>query len=881
MEATTPNGTKYNLRQREKRNLSSSFLSSGSESPPPLDHNQSRTRNNSSTKKKPYAVPQQLRGRPSIHRPTASDLPPHFSEGPQTIISGNIPPPQPSGHVRSHPVASSSERNRPVSGSPSQSPLPQAPGNARSQPTHPATGQTQDVVLAHNPPPQDIDSDVHQQQVPASDPTLTADGKSQSSTPEVDATLAKSLVECSASSLDVNAPESLVGRSLISAETNSAGSSSSQGSAKFLDAASFYGSSSSSNRPPSPRMGTKLCQRSPLFPPPIHSIASTVSSTAASAIKPAVSMATSALSTAKLAVGATRRTISRPTIAAGQNPVPKAASAPIESTPLPVSSLLFGTDASPVAAARLQGGEFSDEEDAPEETQLKRRSQNQQRAGGGDGPDASARKPSNSGGERMNNSAEGLIALLIVFALLGVIGSLSRHFFGEKEMESASLDSTAMEEPIEPAVEFSEALLETRVRDILRESVERDIADLRGSIEKAQKERSDRAGDARSNEKRLFDSLRSLEGSVEKMAAQQRAFVNEMQNHKMELNRLSGANLDHERAVKDIRDSASKTDDAVEAIEEKFRSIEREVKTSGMKQVTELQALKALIRVSSSREPPVVNETQLIEKMQGLQEQMRVAVSVTLMDFVRGELDRINAGVKDEFQRREGELSKNVDELKHYLRTLVSEEVAILKSVKTESPRIDMNTVKDLVQEILGEKEKEGLDAKVDYALESQGGSVIDEASSETYVSSPAALTLFGVPLWYRVNGPRTIIGADIHPGQCWPMSGSSGHALIKLSHNVLITGFSLEHISKRASPINSISSAPKDFRVDVLLAESGVVSLGPFKYDENATNTNQHFELEARQRLRSDYVRLRVDSNYGHSEYTCIYRFRVHGMYG
>ena len=98
--------------------------------------------------------------------------------------------------------------------------------------------------------------------------------------------------------------------------------------------------------------------------------------------------------------------------------------------------------------------------------------------------------------------------------------------------------------------------------------------------------------------------------------------------------------------------------------------------------------------------------------------------------------------------RREGELSKNVDELKHYLRTLVSEEVAILKSVKTESPRIDTNTVKDLVQEVLGEKEKEGLDSKVDYALESQGGSVIDEASSETYVSSPAALTLFGVPLW-------------------------------------------------------------------------------------------------------------------------------------
>ena len=111
-------------------------------------------------------------------------------------------------------------------------------------------------------------------------------------------------------------------------------------------------------------------------------------------------------------------------------------------------------------------------------------------------------------------------------------------------------------------------------------------------------------------------------------------------------------------------------------------------------------------------------------------------------------------------------------------------------------------------------------------------------------------------------------------------MAGSSGHVLVKLSHDILLTGFSLEHISRRASPTNTIASAPKDFHVQVSESELGVVPLGPFRYNENATKTNQHFDLEPRQRLRASYVRLHVDSNYGHPEYTCIYRFRVHGMY-
>ncbi len=45
-----------------------------------------------------------------------------------------------------------------------------------------------------------------------------------------------------------------------------------------------------------------------------------------------------------------------------------------------------------------------------------------------------------------------------------------------------------------------------------------------------------------------------------------------------------------------------------------------------------------------------------------------------------------------------------------------------------------------------------------DYALESAGGSVISTRCSETYHRRTAQLSLFGIPLWYASNSPRSVI---------------------------------------------------------------------------------------------------------------------------
>ncbi|XP_008298893.1 uncharacterized protein sun2 isoform X2 [Stegastes partitus] len=172
-------------------------------------------------------------------------------------------------------------------------------------------------------------------------------------------------------------------------------------------------------------------------------------------------------------------------------------------------------------------------------------------------------------------------------------------------------------------------------------------------------------------------------------------------------------------------------------------------------------------------------------------------------------------------------------------------------------------------------------DKMADFALETQGASVISTRCSETYRHRSACLTLFGFPLWYPSESPRTVIQGYpvLLPGKCWAFHGVQGTLVISLSHPVRISHVTLDHLPRYNSPTGRIDSAPKDFEVYGMNndTEEGTL-LGKFTYDENGAST-QTFKLPNPSDLVYRFVELRVLTNWGHVEYTCLYRFRVHGQ--
>uniref|UniRef100_A0A3Q3QM74 SUN domain-containing protein n=1 Tax=Monopterus albus TaxID=43700 RepID=A0A3Q3QM74_MONAL len=166
-----------------------------------------------------------------------------------------------------------------------------------------------------------------------------------------------------------------------------------------------------------------------------------------------------------------------------------------------------------------------------------------------------------------------------------------------------------------------------------------------------------------------------------------------------------------------------------------------------------------------------------------------------------------------------------------------------------------------------------------DYALESGGGSILSTRCSETYQTKAVLLSLFGVPLWYFSQSPRAVIQPNVHPGNCWAFRGSTGFLGIRLSLRILPTAFSLEHIPKALAPNGALLSAPRDFSVYGLDDESQERGqlLGTYTYKEDG-EALQTFSVTEENDRAFQIIEVKVLSNWGQQEYTCMYRFRVHG---
>uniref|UniRef100_A0A672FT88 SUN domain-containing protein n=1 Tax=Salarias fasciatus TaxID=181472 RepID=A0A672FT88_SALFA len=152
-----------------------------------------------------------------------------------------------------------------------------------------------------------------------------------------------------------------------------------------------------------------------------------------------------------------------------------------------------------------------------------------------------------------------------------------------------------------------------------------------------------------------------------------------------------------------------------------------------------------------------------------------------------------------------------------------------------------------------------------DYALES-GGQRVQSVASSLVNAAPGAPSS-------TVPDPAVPPQPDVHPGNCWAFRGSSGFLVIRLSMRIRPTAVTLEHISRALAPSRQLLSAPRDFSVYVRAgaapgldheSEERGTLLGTFSYDQDG-DALQTFLVT-------------VLSNWGHPDYTCLYRIRVHG---
>lgn len=167
-----------------------------------------------------------------------------------------------------------------------------------------------------------------------------------------------------------------------------------------------------------------------------------------------------------------------------------------------------------------------------------------------------------------------------------------------------------------------------------------------------------------------------------------------------------------------------------------------------------------------------------------------------------------------------------------------------------------------------------------DYALESSGATITPTRCTKSYLERNIQYSIDGLlPIFFTSNSPRVVIQPSITPGECWCFAGAEGHLVVQLSRTIIPTSFTYEHIRKELTPDLHIDSAPKYFRVKSLRddKDSEGLLLGEYEYDKDGEPLQQ-FKVQNPNPVPTRFIELKIQSNHGELQYTCLYRFRVHG---
>jgi len=170
--------------------------------------------------------------------------------------------------------------------------------------------------------------------------------------------------------------------------------------------------------------------------------------------------------------------------------------------------------------------------------------------------------------------------------------------------------------------------------------------------------------------------------------------------------------------------------------------------------------------------------------------------------------------------------------------------------------------------------------SKVDFAQKGLGSLVVSHSPSYdclhcNWRTFPTNVHRY---LFQKFTSPDILLDPDVTLGKCWAMRGQSGYVTIKLPYKIIPNGFSIEHVSQSVTP--DISSAPKNITVYVHRSEEQQEKIAEYIYDREREGVQTFPLIQAYQgTLESfQFYTLRVNDNYGNQNFTCLYRFRIHG---
>ncbi|KAA1080685.1 hypothetical protein PGT21_017151 [Puccinia graminis f. sp. tritici] len=127
-------------------------------------------------------------------------------------------------------------------------------------------------------------------------------------------------------------------------------------------------------------------------------------------------------------------------------------------------------------------------------------------------------------------------------------------------------------------------------------------------------------------------------------------------------------------------------------------------------------------------------------------------------------------------------------------------------------------------------------------------------------------------------NPPIVALLSDLSLGTCWSFLGERGQIGIQLARVIWVTGITISHVSRALA--YDIRTAPNKFELWGLGfdGEDNLDLLHSGAYDINAAQNVQYFEVSSPKTRSYSKVLVKIRSNHGNRDLTCVYQIRIHG---
>lgn len=161
-----------------------------------------------------------------------------------------------------------------------------------------------------------------------------------------------------------------------------------------------------------------------------------------------------------------------------------------------------------------------------------------------------------------------------------------------------------------------------------------------------------------------------------------------------------------------------------------------------------------------------------------------------------------------------------------------------------------------------------------DYASLYACGSIVSTPDTIPFPAN-TSISFFKLVNIDLLSNPESILQAGYVPGKCFAFHGQYGRIRIKLGKKITIRSVTLDHLLYT----DDNTSAPKNFEVYGLQDpdDYGGILLGQFVFNISGRPYQTFKILQNFTNISFEFVELRILTNYGKREYTCVYRLRVH----